>query len=215
MAFAFPPALRSAVRRGAWILAAVALAACPRESAPPSRVIIPGVRAGPVTAETSEADLIRQLGAAHVRRADLGIGEGETRPGTILFPGGADELLVFWKEDAFRSPEHVVVRGGATNWTTAEGIRLGTTLDTLARLNGRPFQLLGFDWDYAGTVVSWENGRLAPMHGRLVIRLAPTAPATGLSAADHASVAGDHVISSDMPALPPLHVTIYEMAASF
>ena len=37
---------------------------------------------------------------------------------------------------------------------------LGTRLGRLTQLNGRPFTLSGFGWDYAGTVISWNGGRL-------------------------------------------------------
>jgi hypothetical protein len=35
-----------------------------------------------------------------------------------------------------------------------------SALRQLRKLNGKPFVLLGIGWDYSGTVVSWEGGKL-------------------------------------------------------
>jgi hypothetical protein len=60
-----------------------------------------------------------------------------------------------------------------------EGIGIGTTLKALERLNGRPFQLAGFDFDYSGTVTSWLGGRLGKVSGpacEIKVRLLPDLP---------------------------------------
>jgi hypothetical protein len=45
-------------------------------------------------------------------------------------------------------------------WRTTYGITQGTTLLELERINRKPFRLAGFDFDYSGTVLSWESGLL-------------------------------------------------------
>ena len=49
-------------------------------------LLVPGERVGPVQANTSEADLQRLFGRANVVPTTFSIGEGEQRPGTIVFP---------------------------------------------------------------------------------------------------------------------------------
>jgi hypothetical protein len=33
-------------------------------------------------------------------------------------------------------------------------------LTELEKMNGKPFKLSGFDWDYGGNVLSWNGGKL-------------------------------------------------------
>lgn len=185
------------------------------DAAEDARLIEPGLRVGPITARTREADLVRLLGPANVRREDLDIGEGEKRPGTVLFPRGNDELWLFWKDDAYKAPEYVVITGEGTTWRTLEGITLGTTLDTLIRLNGRHFKLHGFAWDYSGTVASWEGGRLARFGDNLIVRVGPTIELDSLAPNELDTVLGEQVISSATPALKRLGVTVYELVVRF
>jgi hypothetical protein len=52
-------------------------------------------------------------------------------------------------------------------------------LKALERLNARPFQLAGFDFDYSGTVTSWSGGRLESISGpacEIKVRLLPSLP---------------------------------------
>src|SRR5215217_6701264 len=49
--------------------------------------IIPGRSAGPLTATSSEADLEKRYGTSAVKPVRIELGEGESTPGTVLFPG--------------------------------------------------------------------------------------------------------------------------------
>jgi hypothetical protein len=178
--------------------------------------ITPG-QAGPVGPATSEQDLIRQLGPARVKRADIYVGEGEHQPGTLV--DGEDParaLAILWRDPATRSNPSIVficygLQRGQCQWKTAEGITIGTTLGRLEQLNGGPFRLFGFAWDYEGTVASWEGGALSrwDARGRLLVRLRPGPAAYELPA--YSQVRGDREFSSAHPAMRKLNPTIYQM----
>ena len=114
------------------------------------------------------------------------------------------------------SPRFVTIRGDTSAWHTADGVTLGTRLARLAQLNGRPFVLMGFGWDYSGTVVSWNGGRLAAdsVGGRFIVRLRPTV--TGpIADSLQRDVLGDREYSSDRPAMSRLDPAIYELLTIF
>jgi hypothetical protein len=81
-------------------------------------------------------------------------------------------IEVLWADSEKRVPKSVYV-GGIHNaaygdkslWRTTYGITLGTTLLELERINRKPFRLAGFDWDYSGTVLSWNSGVLEGVFG--------------------------------------------------
>jgi hypothetical protein len=96
------------------------------------------------------------------------------------------------------------------------GVSLGTSLSELESLNGRPFKLFGFSWDYAGTVSGWDGGRLdslwrgGPENKVLVwLRLSPDS--AGYQSSHSHEVAGDRVFSSSLPAMRALNPRVYAL----
>jgi hypothetical protein len=106
--------------------------------------------------DTSEDALRRYFGSSQVRREMIEVGEGELEDGSVLFPNTPRlTILVLWKDSVGRrNPSSVRLRDRSRQ-VIYQGIGIQTTLKALERLNGRPFQLAGFDFDYSGTVTSW------------------------------------------------------------
>jgi hypothetical protein len=168
-----------------------------------------------VHAADTEATLRARYGARHVARARISLGEGETAPGTVLFGDDpARRLTVRWEDTVRRArPVEARVDGFPTRWAVAPGVSLGTRLSALERLNGRPFRLFGFAWDYGGTVAGWEGGRLDTVWpGRRVrLRLEPD-PEGGADRALARQVRGDRLFSSAHPAMRALDPRVYDLA---
>lgn len=188
-------------------------------SAASNWLILPGgLNGGAITAQTSEADLVRIYGRANVTATDVGLGEGETEPGTELFPSDATRRVdILWKNaQGKRVPKSVRISGETSLWRTVHGISLGTRLKRLERLNRRPFSLAGFGWDYSGTVESWNHGVLEQeLHevndpARVVLRLMPSDEDSSRRA-EYQSVIGDRPFSSGHPAMQKLDPTVYEL----
>ncbi|MBI4408835.1 MAG: hypothetical protein HY561_03945, partial [Gemmatimonadetes bacterium] len=124
-------------------------------------LIVPGVRVGPITATTSE-DELRRLTGGDLTDADVPASDGSPVPGTALYPDNPlARILIQWADPDQRTrPECVILGRQASLWHTARGVRLGTTLDELVRLNGGSI-LVAFDPSAGrGSVHSWERGRL-------------------------------------------------------
>lgn len=144
-----------------------------------SYTIVPGVKFGDITARTSEADLKRIYGEKNVESGEVGLGEGETLPGTILFPNDPNKTVaIAWKNEKTRkSPDFIQFAGDKSFWKISNGVTLGTSLKTLEQLNGKGFVLYGFQWDYSGELNSWNRGKLARTFGNkneiVLLRLNP------------------------------------------
>lgn len=79
-----------------------------------------------------------------------------------LWKGTPKEIKVFWK-DAFPEKEIAVI--GIENMSSvyrfANGIKVGTTLNELVKLNDRkPIRFYGFSWDYGGNIMNFGDGKL-------------------------------------------------------
>ena len=163
-------------------------------------LLVPGERVGPVRANTSEADLQRLFGRADVVPTTFPIGEGEQRPGTIVFPNDSSlRLEILWRDTlARKEPEEVRLRGLRSRWRFANGVTLGSSLRDLERLNGRPFQLSGWEHDGAGIVYGWAGGALESQLPNRGVRVYLAAPSSSLlTRSERASLAGDHPLMSD------------------
>jgi hypothetical protein len=173
--------------------------------------IAPG-RAGPVTRESSEAELRQHYGASVVESTRIDIGEGETAAGAVLYP--TDSLRraeIVWQDSVNRRrPARLILRGDRTQWQLSHGISLGTNLQELERLNGRPFVLAGFGWDYAGVITDWKGGALDSSLAGIKLYLDP-GPAQ-YESKPYSEVLGDRDYASSLPPmqqLNPLVATIF------
>ena len=112
---------------------------------------------------TSAAELSARFGSSNVADGGVYVGEGFYEPGTVLFADDPEQRVeILWKEeDAKRSPESLRIRGDKSQWRTPHGLTLGMDLQTVERINRRPFRLRGFGWDYGGTTTSWSGGAFA------------------------------------------------------
>jgi hypothetical protein len=171
--------------------------------------------AGPLSGRTSAAELRRRYGAQNVERTRVELGEGETAPGTVLYPSDSlRRLEILWRDTvAQQGPARIVLRGQESKWQVGRGISLGTSLQDLERLNGRPFTLAGFGWDYAGVVTSWNGGSLESALAGIKLYLDP-GPAQ-YESAPYSQVIGDRDYSSALPAMQQLNPRVAQIFVDF
>jgi hypothetical protein len=170
---------------------------------------------GPITAQTTEADLRRRYGPEAVDSARIELGEGETAPGTVLFSGDSlRRAEILWQDSVARSrPSRIILRGNRSQWQVGSGVSLGTSLQELEQLNGRPFTLAGFGWDYAGVVTDWNGGALDTALAGVKLYLDP-GPAQ-YESAPYSQVLGDRDYSSSLPAMQQLSPRVTQIYIGF
>ncbi len=157
-----------------------------------------------VAAQSSEAELRERFGETEIRSTRIELGEGETAPGTVLFPQDSlRRLEIVWQDTVTRRrPSRMILRGDRSRWQVGPGISLNTSLDELEKANGKPFTLAGFGWDYAGVVTSWNGGALDSSLAGVKLYLDPGA--AQYESAPYSQVLGDQDYSSSLPAMQQL-----------
>lgn len=180
---------------------------------------------GPMSREASHASLAKAFGARNISVKILSIGEGETERGSVLFAADPTRRIeILWSDRGKRRRPRMVIFGrglGSSaaptghHWqiaahALAKPLRLGQPLMQVEAVNGRPFELAGFDWDYSGTVTDWRGGSLAKPPGgcRVLVRFEAARQAPG---AAQDAVSGDREFSSDDPRMRAVAPVIYEM----
>jgi hypothetical protein len=111
----------------------------------------------------NEEALVSRFGRKNVTRDSL-FTEGEFAAlRSVVFGGTPREVVVYWREQAppLNTIQQLSVRGSNSVYQFANGLRAGTTLAELARLNdGAPVSFWGMGWDYGGGLDGFGEGRL-------------------------------------------------------
>lgn len=156
-------------------------------------------------------DTYASLAVAYGKNARLGMipgPEGTESRGLILYPDLPERTLhvSFW-DAALRHVSQVAPAADASAWTGPGGIRAGATLDDVEKVNGRPFTISGFGWDYGGYVTDFKGGRLDKLTGGCVLSLR----FDGDALPD--GVSGDGVmVDSNDPRLKDARVVVSDMS---
>jgi hypothetical protein len=166
-----------------------------------------------ISASTTRADLAARFGAENVTDTTIYLMEGETRPGSVLFAADSSRRVeITWTDSVRKSrPATIHLNGTASAWKIPHNISLGMTLSELERLNGGAFTLMGFGWDYGGTITDWKGGMLSDLRSgtpRVFLRLS-------LRGSAPSEVTGDREISSEHPVLRRLNPVLEEIILSY
>ncbi len=149
----------------------VLLLAAPADAAPkkPDPVV---ACTGPFAKGVTHASLVKTFGTRNVAIERVGIGEGEMQTASVIFPrDAARRIEVLWIDEKRRRNPSEIRTGIDSTWRTAHGIRRGLSLAEVEALNGRPFKLYGFGFDYGGTTLDWNGGALATQAGGCTLQL--------------------------------------------
>jgi hypothetical protein len=203
-----------------------ALTAVLAQDLPADWQIVAGERVGLITKTTSELMLESLYQASNIQRTDVELGEGFTEPGTTLFADDPTRRIeILWDNEDRLMPRAIRLTGASSVWHTSEGLSLGSTLKEIDSLNGFPFRLMGFGWDYGGTFVDCGRGRLTFLGCRdsadgqqrkarlITVRLGPVADAR--TKPEYLQVMGEKEFSSGHPAMQVLNPAIYQMIITF
>lgn len=185
-----------------WLIASTGTALT--QAAPAER---PNLDCADFSKRTDEAALITRFGKENVVRGTLDGAEGETVPGTIVYPKDpARRLEISWWDAGKRRGLAGITVKDRSAWlvrtpgAARAAIGLGAGLDEVEAANEKPFRINGFGWDYGGYGMGWMGGRLDHMAGgcSLSARFNPDPKVKG-RALD--KVSGEKEFGSSDPAL--------------
>ena len=142
-------------------------------------------------------------------------GAGNTKlQASVLYPKDPKRHLeVMWKNEGSRADTSVVVINGQSTWTGPKGLHLGLPIAAVEKLNGKPFQLAGFDQDNPGTALDWQGGALEKVPGgcKVSVRLAPDPKASE----DARKGAGGATLMSSDAAVRAVKPTVAEILIGY
>ena len=164
---------------------------------------------GPFAIDSSEARLVETFGRDNVVTGEVDGPEGTTMIATTVFPDDPEHSfqVVWWDEEALDSPSFFTL---APADTAPGGLRLGMPLAEVEALNGEPFTMLGFGWDYGGAA-SFASGQLSALPGDCLLSVSFD-PSTALpEGTDAEPIEGDKEVASNLPLLRAVEPVVYEV----
>lgn len=125
----------------------------------------------PIAWDATEESVKAQFGKENVEYLDLGGPEGTELFGTRVYGGDPSRRFdIIWANDEKRSEplsidvSQVWSEDGETasnpEWTYTDGVKVGMSIEDVEKINGKPFKLSGFGWDYGGNALDWDGGLL-------------------------------------------------------
>ncbi len=165
-----------------------------------------------LNSQTSESDLIKIVGSKNVQRVERYYDEGTDRViGSVFFKDSPSYFFIKWRDTVnFKNPDWLEIHGDNSVWTIDNGVKIGTTLAELVKLNGKQFTFSGFDWDYGG-YATFEKGNLES--DCYSIRL--YYDYKDLFENEWNQIVGDKIISTSNPVLKKIKVYVDEIIFYF
>ena len=146
-------------------------------ASPLNFVVVPGKSVGPIKLTTTETDLIQLYGAANVGRSTVVLPTKQQETCTVVMAGTKDELRITWKSEKRDQVKAVYFDRSGSRWYTKQGLGVGLPLSELTKANKAPISFLGLNWEYGGTVESWQKGALNPYKNYFYVVLSPSSQA--------------------------------------
>ncbi len=126
---------------------------------PADNTIVLGKRVGLIKPNMTAADIERAYGKKNLKIMDLPGPEGSTFPGAKLFEGSDRELEIIWDPEKEKTKVVFDIRVIGTAWKFENGLKVGLGIEEVEKINGKPFQIAGFSWDYGG-YANFKGGKL-------------------------------------------------------
>ncbi|MEO8365776.1 MAG: hypothetical protein ABI538_06160 [Pseudoxanthomonas sp.] len=186
------------------------------EAPAPAPVRTTWILPGDFSADTTLRDLQQRFGASNVAVQEIPGAEGESSRGVVLFPDDPGRRATVY----FQDPQNLLglamvsIDEDHSQWKLVSGIGIGIPLSELRRINGKPFTFSGFDWDYGGTIIDWQRGKLAPANDEAVSARVQLRMPQG-DVGDRAYPQGDSRFFSDDPRWKDLGITVGGFSVSF
>ncbi|MBU2711711.1 hypothetical protein [Zooshikella harenae] len=168
-------------------------------------LIIPGKQVGNIKLGESLISVRDHIGKNNMLVEEIPLDEDKHLKHVTIYPEDEEKQLVLQLDENERVEAIIIDRVTEDEvpcYHNKEGIVIGLTLHDIEKMNGKPFKLTGFDWDFQGTVSSWENGNLENIMRGLAVRLHPDADDK------YNEIIGEEIFMSSHPEMQQVNPTV-------
>jgi hypothetical protein len=159
------------------------------------------------------ADFEAAFGKENVVTGEVPGPEGTTMVATTVYPNDPERTmqLRWWDEENVKYFAGLTLAKGDTG---PGGVKLGMPIEEVQAINGEPFTLFGFFWDYGGSA-GFDAGKLADLPGGCFLNLHFYPTLDPLPEDISSAISGDIELRSDMPEVLAARVVVDEINLGF
>lgn len=169
---------------------------------------------GAFARDSSHIRLAQIFGPDNVAYTEVDGPDNSKIMASVIFPKDPQRRLeVLWNNDTSRSGTQVIVINGKSAWSAPRGIKLGTQLAAVEKINGKPFTLGAFAADGA-TAANWQDGALLKLQGgcKIGMRFVPDPKAAQEA---RAQLASSNDLQSSDPNVRAVRPTVAEILIGY
>ena len=149
-----------------------------------------------ITAKTTLAELQKTYGKKNVVTGQVDGPEGTSMIATTIFPKDeAKKFIVYWWDEE----KHAKLSGYTipANGTGPGGLKVGMAINDVETINGGPFKVSGFYWDYGGNA-NFQGGKLGSLPDNCYVNVTfnPSVETTDQALSD--AISGEKQLDSNM-----------------
>jgi len=155
------------------------------------------------------ADFEAAFGKENVVTGEVPGPEGTTMIATTVYPNDPERTmqLHWWDEANVKYFAGLTLAKGDTG---PGGVKIGMPIEEVERINGEPFTLLGFFWDYGGSA-GFDAGKLSELPGGCFLNLQFSPTLEVLPPGVETAISGDIELRSNMPEVLAAKVAVDEV----
>lgn len=170
---------------------------------------------GAFARDSSHVRLAQVFGTDNVAYTEVDGPDNSKLMASVLFPRDPQRRLeVLWTNDASRSGTQVIAINGKSAWAAPRGVKLGTSLAAVEKLNGKPFTIAGFSADGSMTAADWQGGAMLSIPGGCKIGMRFAADRRAPEAARRQAAAAKELPSND-PNLRAVRASVAEILIGY
>lgn len=181
---------------------------------PASAEVEPVACAGVYGSATTEDLIVETFGAENVTTGLVDGPEGSQYTATTVYPGDPQREMIFswFDEENLEKISNIQL---SPSQAGPHGVRLGMSAADVEAINGQPFDIGGFWWDYGGSA-SIDEGTLAgPMDGDCYV-IITFSPQDDIPASiDVTPASGEVVVRSDLPLLAEIGTRVTGLSIGY
>lgn len=155
------------------------------------------------------AEIETAFGKQNVVTGEVPGPEGTTMIATTIYPGDPERTMQvrWWDEEKSTYLAGLTLAKGDTG---PGGVKVGMPIEQVQAINGEPFALMGFYWDYGGSA-GFESGRLSDLPGGCYLNLQLSPTLETLPEDVSSAISGDIELRSDQPEVLAAKVAVWEV----
>lgn len=136
-------------------------------------LIVPSEKIGPIyRKDINQKNALEKIqnafGERNIQPTQFSIGEEKNIKGYSIYPNTENEIKFHINDGGvlFKFPSYNSYfifneeLSPKINWTLNNDIKIGDPISKIEKINGRIFELSGFEWDYPGIVQTWRGGNI-------------------------------------------------------